>query len=251
MCKRKQKFLLQSISAAVTVLLLLTLSLKALAAGDDGTVPGVSGGDVINMVLPTATEGEKSPFDFILDPQGLIYETDAIRYGGGVVEEGATLLFCNQEGDYDFSRYSDQLTVKNQGIVPVSVTVTAYISDFEGIEIIGEENFSESQACSVYLAIVDDQGNVQPLSAEGEVSINQVLEAASEDGPAAYSFRLTGACSPDADWQGVAVHPVVTVTWRMEPMTAEEDRATDEGEQTQNEDMDIAGSVSGGDADSK
>ncbi len=248
MCKRKQKFLLQCISVAAIVSLLLTLSIKALATEDDYTVPSVSGGDVINAILPTATEGEKSPFDFILDPQGLIYETDAMRYGGGVVEEGATLLFCNQEGDYDFSRYSDQLSVKNQGIVPVSVTISAYISDFEGIEIIGEEDFSESQARSVYLAVVDDQGNVQPLSAEGVVSINQVLEAASEDGPATYSFRLTGACNPDADWQGVSVHPIVTVIWRVEPIPVEEDRATDEGEQTQNADVDIVGAVSGGDA---
>lgn len=251
MRKRKQKFLLQFISVAMMASLLLTLSLKTLAAENDGTVPSVSGGDVINTILPTVSEGEKSPFDFILDPQGLIYETDAMRYGGGVVEEGATLLFCNQEGDYDFSRYSDQLTVKNQGIAPVSVTVSAYISDFEGIEIIGEEDFSESQACSVYLAVVDDQGNVQPLSAEGEVSINQVLEAALEDGSATYSFRLTGACNPYADWQGVAVHPVVTVVWHVEPMPVQEDRATDEGEQTQNADMDIVGTVSGGDADSK
>lgn len=116
--------------------------------------------DVISIMLPTIMEGEKSPFDFIMDPLGLLYETDAARYGGGVVEERATLLFQNKEGEYDFSRYSDRLAVTNQSTVPVLLTISARITDLGELSMAENDDFADSHDCSVYLAVVDDQGNL-------------------------------------------------------------------------------------------
>nr|WP_296437883.1 hypothetical protein [uncultured Acetatifactor sp.] len=80
--------------------------------------------DILSVELPVIAEGEPSPFDFILDPWGLLYETSAIRYGGGAVEESATMLFHNKEREYDFSRYSDKLSIANPSGIPVIVTVS-------------------------------------------------------------------------------------------------------------------------------
>lgn len=98
-----QRKLLRWTSAAISMAMLLTFFLRGLAKEDSIQTDSVSGGDIVNVVLPTVTAGETSPLDFLLDPQGLLYETGAMRYGGGVVEEGATLLFRNSGGSYDFS----------------------------------------------------------------------------------------------------------------------------------------------------
>ena len=129
----------------------------------------VYGSDVISVALPAISEYGDSPFDFIIDPQGLIYETDAAKYGGGRVEEGATLLFRNHEGDYDFSSRSDRLSVRNQSNVPAIVTITACVSDLGGVDVVDYPVFDD-ESCSIYLAIVDDEGNEQPVSENGEVS---------------------------------------------------------------------------------
>ena len=64
--------------------------------------------EIISVDLPTVVD--ESPFDFYIDPQGLLYDTGAVRHGGGVVEEGAYLLFHNHDdGEYDFSGRSDRL----------------------------------------------------------------------------------------------------------------------------------------------
>ncbi|MEY8394159.1 hypothetical protein AALB64_04920 [Lachnospiraceae bacterium 45-P1] len=65
----------------------------------------------VSVRYPIAAGTEGSPFDFFLDPCGLIEGTEAMRYGEGRVEEGATLLFYNRNGEYDFSKESDKLTV--------------------------------------------------------------------------------------------------------------------------------------------
>lgn len=171
--------------------------------------------DVLSVELPVLPE--ESPFDFILDPYGLLYETSAIRYGGGLVEEGATLLFSNRSGKYDFSRDSDLLTVTNQTGIPVRVKVSASVRDLDKIALLESADFLEADNPGLYLAIRDSQGKEQPIVAGREASIGMELDSGE------YSFGLTGACSPDADWQGISIRPRVTVTWHVESVMAEED----------------------------
>lgn len=202
--------------------------------------------DVVSISIPVTGESETSVFDFILDPQGLLYKTDAARYGGGRVEEGATLLFRNEEGEYDFSRRTDWLTVTNRSTVPVRVTVTAQITDFGDIQLTESDDFGESTEPEVYLAIEDDQGNILPLSADGPATINLEMASAPENtyvfrldeenhtyqygmsmDPGmvdfdTYSFGLIGACNTNAEWRNISVHPTITVTWHVEPIVPEE-----------------------------
>ncbi|MCH5261284.1 MAG: hypothetical protein J1F42_00060 [Lachnospiraceae bacterium] len=209
--------------------------------------------DVVSISIPVTGESETSVFDFILDPQGLLYQTDAVRYGGGRVEEGATLLFRNEEGEYDFSKRSDWLTVTNRSTVPVRVTVTARITDFGDIRLAESDDFGESTEPEVYLAIEDDQGNILPLAADEPATLNLEMASAPENtyvfrldeenhtyqygmsmDPSlidfdTYSFGLIGACNSNAEWQNISVHPTITVTWYVEPIIPEEEEEISEG----------------------
>lgn len=208
--------------------------------------------EIVSVVLPTVSE--VSPFDFIIDPQGLIYETDAAKYGGGRVEEGAHLLFHNSSDDgYDFSRYSDELTVTNKSTVPVMARITARMTDLGEIALDQDGDFDDDENPAIYLAVVDDEGNEKPLSEDGEVVIeiemqnapsgaytyhynaeNDTYEyAGADDGDIefdTYSFGLHGECNADADWQDISVSPKVTVTWEVEPVMRETKEFAEETE---------------------
>lgn len=202
--------------------------------------------DVVSISLPVISESETSVFDFIMDPQELLYMTDAARYGGGRVEEGATLLFYNKEGEYDFSKHSDWLTVTNRSTVPVQLTVTAQVTDFGDIKLAKSADFGESTEPEVYLAIEDGEGNILPLSADGQTAIHLEMSAVPENTYVfrldeenhtyrygmsmdpdmidfdTYSFGLVGACNSNAEWQGILINPTITVTWCVEPIIPEE-----------------------------
>ena len=244
--KRYQKFRQTAILAATAFAVFSLCPVKTLAVESIMLPTQVVGGDVVSMSIPVVSESETSVFDFILDPQGLLYETDAIRYGGGRVEEGATLLFHNKDGEYDFSRRSDWLTVTNRSTVPVRVTVTAQVTDFGDVRLVESADFGESTEPEVYLAIEDDQGNILPLSADAQTSINLEMASAPENTYVfrldeethtyqygmsmdpnrinfdTYSFGLIGACNSNAEWQDISVHPMITVTWYVEPIMPEE-----------------------------
>lgn len=249
--KRKPKITTAIVSVLAITTVFVSSPAKVSAAGGTILPVEVVGREVVSVGIPVVTEGEKSPFDFILDPQGLIYETDAMRYGGGTVEEGATLLFHNSNGGYNFSRYSDQLTVTNQSTVPVTVTISASVSNLEGVALSGSDDFTGNEAQSIYLALVDGEGNVQPISETGETSFSWVMQAAPENayvytineeeqtydcvlsgspeeiGFDTYSFGLIGACNPNADWKDIAIHPVVTVVWHVDPILPEQEETID------------------------
>lgn len=242
-------------TTALFAILFLMFSVEGMAAEtnpEECAVP-VAGGNtaapsesadrkLISVEFPVMDEGENSPFDFVLDPYGLLYRTGAAKYGGGSVQEGATFLFRNREGEYGFSEYSDYLTVANQGEHPVAVTVSATVSGLEGMELASTDDFSERKEAVIYLAMTDETGRTQSLSAEGEISVRQVVE------PGTWSVRLVGACNPDADWQSMAsVYPKISVRWYAEPVeesAADTGREEDEGEKGTSD-----SAVSPGDAD--
>ncbi len=248
----KIKALLSVISTAV----MLTVNSVNAMAVDTVMLPlEVYGKDVVSVAFPTISDDGESPFDFIIDPQELIYLTDAARYGGGNVEEGATLLFRNHEGEYDFSKCSDTLTVKNQSNIPIIVTITASMDDIGEIDIVGSSDFGDSDACSMYLALIDDEGNERPISEDGEVSVSIEMRSAPDDAYVyrideengsysyefsrspdeidfdSYSFGLKGYCNPNGNWQDISVHPKVRVTWKIEPVFSEEELKEEEEEQ--------------------
>ena len=264
---KKGKYYKTKCTAIVNAAVLLFCSTRAFAI-ESVTLPlEVIREDVVSLELPTIDEGETSVFDFILDPQKLLYTTGAARLGGGSVEEDATLLFQNKEGQYDFSKYSDQLTVTNRSTVPVRLTISAWITDLGEVQVVRSDDFTGSEDCSIYMAVVDSQGNVQPLSADGEVSISLEMRAAPENAYVYrlsedlktyqlvvaleeidfdnYSFGLVGACNPNADWRDVSVHPMVTVTWRVEPIVIEQYGQSSGEDGNISEDIEAEGTVSG------
>ena len=246
---KMQRMKMTAFLTGICMAAMLIVNPVIVMAGDTVMLPlEVYGNDVVSVALPSVSEGGDSPFDFIIDPQELIFATDAAKYGGGKVEEGATLLFRNHDGEYDFSRRSDRLTVKNQSNVPVVVTITASIDDLGDIDVVGSSDFGDSEACNMYLAVIDDEGNEQPISEDGEISITTEMRRAPEDAYVyrideengsysyelsrdpedidfdSYSFGLTGYCNPNGNWQDIAVHPVVRITWKVEPVLSEEEQ---------------------------
>ena len=206
--------------------------------------------EIISVDLPTV--GDESPFDFYIDPQGLLYDTGAVRHGGGVVEEGAYLLFHNHDdGDYDFSGRSDRLKVTNRSTVPVNITITAKISDLGDLRMDQDGSFEDEDDCAIYLAIVDDEGNERVLSEDGEVSVEVELSSAPSEAYTfrydestdtyeyvyqndedisfdSYSFGLRGVCNANSDWSGISASPRVMVTWSVDPVMPDRPEETDE-----------------------
>lgn len=179
--------------------------------------------DVVSFDLPVQAMEGTAPFDFHIDPQRLIEETGAARYGGGFVEAGATLLFHNTQGPYTFSSDSDRLDISNSGTVPVNVTIEARIEGLRDAMMTGSYVFTDP-ACSIYLALTDDEGLEAPILEDGVVRHEVTVEAAET-----YAFGLTGAVNPLGDWKSVYDVPVVTVTWYVVPAyLPEEDDGTGE-----------------------
>ena len=200
---------IRHITAVIMAMVLVINAPVAVAADNIATE---SGDAVISVELPTVSEGGTSVFDFLIDPQGLIYETEAARYGGGGVEEGATVLFHNYEGSYDFSSTSDKLTVSNYSPYVEIVTVRACIKNLGDIDTVENKSLVKGEECTMYMAVTDDEGRVIPLSENGEVTLTAVVT----DEGGQYSFGLTGYCNPDGSWEDIEVSPVVEITWDIE-----------------------------------
>lgn len=264
---KKQRMKTTALLTGICTAFMLLAGSVNVRAVDTVTLPlEVYGKDVVSVALPAISEEGESPFDFIIDPQGLIFATDAAKYGGGKVEEDATILFRNHDGEYDFSRRSDGLTVKNRSNVPVVVTVTASIESLGDIELSGSTDYGDSEVCSMYLAVVDDEGNEKPISEDGEISISTEMREAPEDAYIyrideengsysyelsrspeeidfdSYSFGLTGYCNPNGKWEDVSVHPVVKVTWKVEPVLSEEEEEEPEQQEELEEEAATAAS---------
>ena len=124
--------------------------------------------DVFSVMLPTFDS--ETSLNFSIDPEHLIEATGAARYGGGTVEPGATLLFRNSAGEYDFSSRSDTLTVENTSGVPVRVTVMARIEEQRGdLRMSAYDTFPDTEVASIYMAMVDDQGDELPIPEGKEI----------------------------------------------------------------------------------
>lgn len=201
--------------------------------------------DVTNIQLPVL--GVDSPFDFIIDPLQLVYLTDAARYGGGRVEEGATVLFKNTEGDYDLSHKSDMLTVVNKSNVPVKLVVTAVVKDSDVVTMAGSTSELHGDQPSIFMALTDEDGIASVITGYGEAVIETVLKAAPDDTYEytfnektgtydytlsrgadsteydSFNFGVIAACNTEADWDDIDARPAINVSWKVEPILTDWD----------------------------
>jgi hypothetical protein len=192
---------------------------------------------------------------------GLVFLTNAAKYGGGNVQESATILFRNTDSEYLFSDTSDYLTFRNKGNVPVKVTVKATIINEGNLEVTSDKNFSGMSDPAIYLALTDNEGNEIPLSAEGETTIETVLngslqggvykwnsetgsyeliESENHNNSGAYHFALTGACNKEGNWGKVSARPTVKVSWSARTLDDEDiDEMAKEAQEKAEEPTDI------------
>nr|WP_300839110.1 hypothetical protein [uncultured Acetatifactor sp.] len=215
------------------------------SAPENITVPTESS-DIISVALPMVEE--RDPFSFFIDPLHIFYNTFGNSGGDITVEEETYLLFYNRdEGGYTLSSRSDSLEVINKSTVPVQVTITAKLENADEIFIMQEREFGDRNSCDLYLALVDSEGNEQPLSEGGEVSVTVRLDRAPLDAYAyvlcdetgeyqyvcqsgnvafdTYSFGLMGACNEKGDWTAIGGRPHVIISWNVEPVISDESEA--------------------------
>lgn len=197
--------------------------------------------DIYQVVMPTETEGI---FDFILDPQRLINETNGAMYNGKSFEKDCTVFFKRSDGKSkeDYSCKSDSAAIINKSTMPVEVSLEVKVdsSSLGGIVMTEDRTFKKDKSASLYLAVVDGKKEV-PVGKDG-VIIRKTVEAA-PDGAYGYvydsnkreyiyglkkditnvlfdeySFQITGAANKKGDWTtlGKAV-PKIVVTWKVLP----------------------------------
>ena len=219
-----------------------TPEIAAENAPENVTVPTVSS-ELISVELPMIEE--RNPFNFFIDPLHIFYNTFSNSGGDITVEEDTCLLFYNRDESGDaLSSRSDSLEIINRSTVPIEVTITAKIENADGIAVVQNKDFADRSSCDLYLALVDNEGNEQPLSVDGEVSIAVYLDRAPLDAYAyvlnkdtgeyqyvcqsedvafdTYSFGLMGACNEKGDWANISSRPHVTISWNVEPVVSEE-----------------------------
>lgn len=194
------------------------------------------------VVLPSNTE---HVFDFIMDPQKLISQTNAAAYGGSTFEDNSTLFFRRTDGgaSEDYSSSSDALVITNTGTVDVDLILTASVSldDTEGMTVTDDCNFTDDTDASLYLALTDGKNTVA-IDREKGASVSTMLSGISEEGETGseYRFWLTGAVNEKGDWSEVTgAVPKVTVTWCVSPRRAAvpEDTIPEEENVPQNADF--------------
>ena len=213
--------------------------------------------DIINTKMPII--GEESPFDFIIDPMKLVYDTDAAKYGGGRVEEGASILFKNNEGDYLFSSKSDLLTISNHGNIPVQVTIRASINNSAGIEFVGSRSELGGANPQIFMALCDEDGIRSVMTEDGEARIDVVLDAVPDDSYSfvwneeegkydykvsedfdeddydSFSFQIYADCNEDGKWNRIDSSPTILVSWEAAPIHLEKDALDETVEQYESE----------------
>ncbi len=201
--------------------------------------------DVVNVAFPVI--GNKSPFDFVIDPMKLIYQTGAARYGGGVVEENASVLFENTNSEYRFSHKSDMLKIVNKSNVPVRLIVTANIKNPESIPLVNSDSELTGGNPSLFMALADEEGVSSVITSYGEAVIVTVLnpvpdgtysfvkneatgkydyylnDGIDESVFDSFSFGVVAACNTEANWDGVDSRPIIGVNWKVEQIETDWD----------------------------
>lgn len=230
----------------LSAVMAMGFSLTAYADESEQTQASDSGitenNDTFRVILPTDAVGI---FDFMLDPQELIYKTNPSIYEGKVFEEGATLFFKRSEDDAltDYSSTSDAVTIINKGGTPVDVVITAGItvSAKEEFAMTDDREFTDDRRPSLYLALTDGETEV-PIMGEGEDAASlamTILPASEEEGSNDWSFRLTGAANKEGDWSGMKdISFEVSVIW---VVSAREEALEETGTARENEEAGLPG----------
>ena len=239
------------LAAVLTGTMVLGLGTTAFAAD---TTPATSGGttgagdfeghvdkNVLAVTLPT--DNDTSVFKYIVDPEGLIAETDGAKYEGATFEEGASVFFQSSENNYTSS--SKELKVINKGAVAADVTVEASVEtgttikmasgkDFtadadkgndlylglkvakENVAVLGEEVTGDDaeQAAKVTVGLAGKADNYETKYDKDSGKYAYVVKSGIQDTQwNSFDFHLEGASNTASDWSASPALPDVKVTW--------------------------------------
>lgn len=214
-----------------------------LAADENGSTTGsgsldiVENADVFSVVLPTIPDTGDTTFNYILDPTGVIKDTDAAKYSGATFVDGKTVYFANAgtDGTTTYSDTSDALTIENKSTMDVNVTVRATVKAVDGIKMASSGTFDATDTeAKLYLALKDkDTANSEKAITADGVELTSTIQALagayetkyengkyvkklkdSATGFKTYSFQVTGACNPNGTWNGLTdTPPEIEVVW--------------------------------------
>lgn len=233
----------------LSLVMMMSLSVTAFAGTEkegsltgDGKVEAIYDSDVFNVVLPTVDENTTT-FDFVLDPQGVLYDTkDTNQY---YFNGKSSLYFTNIVDDvyYYMTDTSDELSILNKSSFDVEVSLSAEVKNLdEDVSLYYESDFVGTNP-EIYLALTDGT-NTKAITAEGGKLTGKInfrpdsyeLTSEQDSGKYYYSyglkedlddsdfydyyeykFQLTGACNVAADWSELGgITPQVEVTWSVD-----------------------------------
>ena len=246
--------------AALGLTATMLLGSTVTAFADEGGASGsgdyegyVERTSVFSVSVPTDASATKG-FDFFVDPNGLLAETDYARLSGVTAadfESGATLFFertpvaANEEAGtaavVKYGKDSESIQFTNMSSYTVDVEVSASVTGADDITL-GAVT-AETTDPTIYLAIVageeteviNEEGatltgtiageannfEVQYKEADGDKPAGYfyVQKTATESAPLAawktFSFNLTGACGGTWNADQADVEPTVALTWKV------------------------------------
>ena len=217
----------------------------------DGSLDVVEASDVFNVVLPTDAGND---FDYILDPTGIIAQTDAAKYASASFVPGHTMYFRNKPASGSdiatYSNVSDPIKAYNKSTMDVEIKVQAKLATPSGIDIVTSApaggGAANTATPSIYLALKDAAGETAVTTA-GIVATSSITDASALyevvyatdsktykkqlnatasnaklendfDGLfQSYAFTLTGSCNDDGKWVGLTEEPpTVSLVWTID-----------------------------------
>ncbi len=198
-------------------------------ATGDGINEGHLNRQVVKVVLPTVS-ADSTMFEYTMDLERLIQETDGAKYGDATFPAAAndTGVYFNVSGNY--ANTSESLKVTNESSVSINLTVEVEASEAASdVALVSSNSFTGDDA-QLYLALKVGTEET-PIVAGEKVSTTVTIDGIADnfkvdvvsgdyvyapiDSPAAWksaSFCLTGAAN-EASAEGVTA-PTLTVTWR-------------------------------------
>lgn len=206
------------------------------SASAGGEMEGHVVQETLNVVLPTVPE--KSPFDYVTDPERLIQETAGARYEDYTFPDAATdtgVYF--RVGDKEFANESEALQIINKSNVNVKVTVTVD-STTGGTDLTYATAATPLNASQIYLNV--KVGNKNKAVTNGKSDVEAVVAGSPDNFEVSYNkenqqYEYT-AKSDATTWQALSISmegavykgavaddkntaPTVTVTWKFDKTT--------------------------------
>lgn len=206
------------------------------SASAGGEMEGHVVQETLNVVLPTVPE--KSPFDYVTDPERLIQETAGARYEDYTFPDAATdtgVYF--RVGDKEFANESEALQIINKSNVNVKVTVTVD-STTGGTDLTYATAATPLNASQIYLNV--KVGNQNKAVTNGKSDVEAVVAGSPDNFEVSYNkenqqYEYT-AKSDATTWQALSISmegavykgavaddkntaPTVTVTWKFDKTT--------------------------------